>query len=60
MRKTAGGNPWQWYDRPMPEDWGLTPEEWDWFCFRSKGTKKEPDPGKKNDTKAGATAGWRR
>lgn len=47
-----------WYDRPMPKDWKLGPDAWDWHCFRSKARDVLPLPGK-NDTKAGSTAAWR-
>lgn len=53
---TAAGSPRQRYDRPMPADWKLTPAEWDWYCFRSKGQAPDLGPSRRDLIKQRAEA----
>ncbi len=57
--------PRQWYDRAMPEDWGASLPEWEWYCFRAKGrrldeARRAEEAKEKPPERGGATAGWRR
>jgi hypothetical protein len=53
----------QWYDRPQSADWGASPAEWAWFCWRTKGRRvdeaRRAEEAKGKPVVKGATAGWR-